>query len=121
MGRVAVRGPKRVAKEALSAAHHEFLVGGVPLGLRLGERRRRGRRRQGTALVHPTTAATRIKTHDAGRRAGAGAVARPPEVAASQRADDDLKTKSEQRLSMMMSLKINAHKLQFFFIFLALI
>ena len=44
-------------------AHHEFLVGSVPLGLRLGERRP-GRRQRAAAGVAAAAVPSGIETHD---------------------------------------------------------
>ena len=55
-------GSKRVNIFSHRRAHHEFLVGSVPLGLRLGERRP-GRRQRAAAGVAATVPSW-IETHD---------------------------------------------------------
>ena len=56
-------GSKRVNIFSHRRAHHEFLVGSVPLGLRLGERRP-GRRQGATAAGVAATVPSGIETHD---------------------------------------------------------
>ena len=58
-------GSKRANIFSHRRAHHEFLVGSVPLGLRLGERRP-GRRQGATAAAAGVAAAvpSGIETHD---------------------------------------------------------
>ena len=57
-------GSKRVNIFSHRRAHHEFLVGSVPLGLRLGERRP-GRRQRATAATGvAATVPSGIETHD---------------------------------------------------------
>ena len=87
-------GSKRVT-QPVRLSYHEFLVGSVPLGLRLGERR--PRRRQGAtaaAGVATVVASSGIETHDerdvGAAGLGAGEVESPP-VLCGDGGEDDLK------------------------------
>ena len=57
-------GSKRVHIFSHRRTNHEFLVGSVPLGLRLGERRPRGRQGATAAAGVAATAPSGIETHD---------------------------------------------------------
>ena len=55
---------KRVHIFSHRRTHHEFLVGSVPLGLRLGERRPGRRQRAAAAAGVTATVPSGIETHD---------------------------------------------------------